>query len=156
MLAILFIMLFIIIVVKKSRRLYCVAFLYLKISHLGYSMWPFYIENRPHGLYHVDFLYKNIEKGVFFMTGMISVITQGLILSIMALGIYITYKILDFPDLSVDGSFALGGAIIAFSLTNNISPIVGTVLAIICGLISGLVTGIYISNLKFLTYFQVF
>ncbi|GAA0121897.1 MAG: ABC transporter permease [Clostridium argentinense] len=76
------------------------------------------------------------------MTGMISVITQGLILSIMALGIYITYKILDFPDLSVDGSFALGGAIIAFSLTNNISPIVGTVLAIICGLISGLVTGI--------------
>ncbi|WP_366914717.1 ABC transporter permease [Clostridium sp.] len=76
------------------------------------------------------------------MTGIISVITQSLILSIMALGIYISYKILDFPDLSVDGSFSLGGAIIALSLTNGLSPITGTLLALICGLTSGLVTGI--------------
>lgn len=54
------------------------------------------------------------------MTGFLSVLTQSLILSMMALGIYISYKILDFPDLSVDGSFSLDGAIIAFSLTNNI------------------------------------
>lgn len=76
------------------------------------------------------------------MTGFLSVVTQSLILSIMALGIYISYKILDFPDLSVDGNFSLGGAIIAFSLTNNISPITGTLLAMVCGLISGLVTGV--------------
>lgn len=82
------------------------------------------------------------------MTGILSVVIQSLILSIMALGIYISYKILDFPDLSVDGSFALGGAIIAFSLTNNLSPIIGTLLAIVCGLISGLVTGILHIKLK--------
>lgn len=76
------------------------------------------------------------------MTGVISVVTQSLILSIMALGIYISYKILDFPDMSADGSFSLGGAIIALSLTNGISPVTGTLLALICGLISGLITGI--------------
>lgn len=82
------------------------------------------------------------------MTGIISVITQSLILSIMALGIYISYKILDFPDLSVDGSFSLGGAIIALSLTNGLSPIIGTILALICGLIAGLITGILHIKLK--------
>lgn len=82
------------------------------------------------------------------MTGIVSVVTQSLILSIMALGIYISYKILDFPDLSVDGSFSLGGAIIAFSLTHNISPIAGTLLAIVGGLISGLVTGVLHIKLK--------
>lgn len=82
------------------------------------------------------------------MTGIVSVVTQSLILSIMALGIYISYKILDFPDLSVDGSFSLGGAIIAFSLTHNISPIAGTLLAIVGGLISGLITGILHIKLK--------
>lgn len=82
------------------------------------------------------------------MTGIISVATQSLILSIMALGIYISYKILDFPDLSVDGSFALGGAVIAFALTNNISPVVGTILALICGLISGFITGVLHIKLK--------
>lgn len=76
------------------------------------------------------------------MTGIISVVTQSLILSIMALGIYISYKILDFPDMSADGSFSLGGAIIALSLTNGLSPVTGTLLALICGLISGLITGI--------------
>ncbi|WP_411168460.1 ABC transporter permease [Clostridium sp. MB05] len=82
------------------------------------------------------------------MTGIVSVVIQSLILSIMALGIYISYKILDFPDLSVDGSFSLGGAVIAFSLTNGISPTLGTLLALICGLISGLVTGILHIKLK--------
>ncbi|GAA0084761.1 ABC transporter [Clostridium sp. CTA-7] len=82
------------------------------------------------------------------MTGIVSVVTQSLILSIMALGIYISYKILDFPDLSVDGGFSLGGAVIAFSLTNGISPTMGTLLALICGLVSGLVTGILHIKLK--------
>ena len=47
------------------------------------------------------------------MTLLISVLEQGLIYAIMALGIYITYKILDFPDLTVDGSFPMGAAITA-------------------------------------------
>ena len=82
------------------------------------------------------------------MTGIISVVTQSLILSIMAIGVYISYKILDFPDLSVDGSFSLGGAIIAFSLSHNISPVAGTLLAVVCGLIAGLVTGLLHLKLK--------
>lgn len=76
------------------------------------------------------------------MTGIVSVMTQSLILSIMTLGIYISYKILDFPDMSADGSFSLGGAIIAISLTNGLSPITGTLLSVICGLTSGFITGI--------------
>ena len=47
------------------------------------------------------------------MTLVLSVLEQGMIYAIMALGIYITYKILDFPDLTVDGSFPLGAAITA-------------------------------------------
>ncbi len=90
------------------------------------------------------------------MIGIVSVVTQSLILSIMALGIYISYKILDFPDLSVDGSFSLGGAVIALSLTNGVSPIIGTLLALICGLILVLLLVFCILSLKFLTYFQEF
>ena len=82
------------------------------------------------------------------MTGIASVMTQSLILSIMALGVYISYKILYFPDLSVDGSFALGGAIIGLSLSNGLSPIIGTLLALICGLIAGLITGILHITIK--------
>lgn len=76
------------------------------------------------------------------MTGIISVIMQSLILSIMALGVYITYKILDFPDMTADGSFSLGGAIVAVSLASGISPIVGTMLSFCGGLTAGLVTSI--------------
>ncbi|MGS2396006.1 ABC transporter permease subunit, partial [Clostridioides difficile] len=67
---------------------------------------------------------------------------QSLILSIMALGVYITYKILDFPDMSADGSYTMGASIVAFSLTNGISPVVATLMAILCGCTAGLVTGI--------------
>ncbi len=76
------------------------------------------------------------------MTGIISVLIQSLILSIMALGVYITYKILDFPDMTADGSFSLGGAVLAVSLAGGMSPIIGTILAFTCGLIAGLVTSI--------------
>ncbi|WP_110943124.1 ABC transporter permease [Inediibacterium massiliense] len=71
-----------------------------------------------------------------------SVLAQSLILSIMVLGVYISYKILDFPDLSADGSFTLGGAIIAVMLKGGTSPIVGSLLAIVAGAIAGLLTGI--------------
>lgn len=76
------------------------------------------------------------------MPGIISVLIQSLILSIMALGVYITYKILDFPDMTADGSFSLGGAVLAVSLAGGMSPIIGTILAFTCGLIAGLVTSI--------------
>ena len=68
------------------------------------------------------------------------VLTQSLILSIMVLGVYISYKILDFPDLSADGSFTLGAAVTAVALTNGISPAVGSMAALLAGLLAGLIT----------------
>lgn len=76
------------------------------------------------------------------MGAMTEVLTQSLILSIMVLGVYISYKILDFPDLSADGSFTLGGAMIAVTLKNGISPTVGSIIALVGGLTVGLLTGI--------------
>lgn len=82
------------------------------------------------------------------MDALVGVVTQSLILGIMVLGVYISYKILDFPDLSVDGSFSLGGAIIAVALKNGLSPTTGFLLAIGGGLIAGLLTGILNVRLK--------
>ncbi|WP_055665500.1 ABC transporter permease [Desnuesiella massiliensis] len=76
------------------------------------------------------------------MEAMEAVLTQGLILSIMVLGVYISYSILDFPDLSVDGSFSLGGAVIAIMLKSGHSPILGVMVALLSGGIAGLLTGI--------------
>ncbi|WP_315167358.1 ABC transporter permease [Metaclostridioides mangenotii] len=76
------------------------------------------------------------------MTGIVSVLIQSLILSIMAIGVYISYKILDFPDMTADGGFSLGGAVIAVSLASGMSPIIGTILAFTCGLVAGLVTSV--------------
>lgn len=72
----------------------------------------------------------------------IGVLEQGLIYGIMALGVYITYKILDFPDLSVDGSFPLGAAITAVMLIGGVNPWVCLVVAFLGGALAGLLTGI--------------
>lgn len=76
------------------------------------------------------------------------VVVQSLILSIMVLGVYISYKILDFPDMSADGSFALGAAIIAIMLKKGVSPISASMLALLAGVIAGLLTGILHVKLK--------
>ena len=67
---------------------------------------------------------------------------QGLIYSLLAYGIYITYKILDFPDLTVDGSFPLGAAVTAVMLTSGVNPWLTIPASIAVGAISGLVTGV--------------
>ena len=56
------------------------------------------------------------------MTLVLSVLEQGLIYAIMAMGVYITYKILDFPDMTVDGSFPMGAAIAAAMISRDINP----------------------------------
>lgn len=76
------------------------------------------------------------------MEALQGVLVQGLILSIMALGVYISFKILDFPDMSVDGSFSLGGAVIVVALKFGISPFLASFLALISGILAGLLTGI--------------
>ncbi len=62
-----------------------------------------------------------------------SILEQGLIYGILALGIYITYKILDFPDLTVDGSFPLGAAITAALLTRGMNPYITLILSFLQG-----------------------
>lgn len=69
-------------------------------------------------------------------------ISQGLIWGIMAIGVYITYKILDFPDLSVDGSIGTGGAVAVVLITNGVPVWVALICAFAAGCLAGLVTGL--------------
>jgi putative tryptophan/tyrosine transport system permease protein len=66
----------------------------------------------------------------------------GIIYAIMALGVYLSFRILDFPDLTVDGSFVTGGAIAAIMITNGSNPFLATVMALLAGFIAGCMTGI--------------
>lgn len=68
--------------------------------------------------------------------------SQGLIWGIMAIGLYITYRILDIADLSVDGSFATGGAICVMALLKGCNVWVALLLAFLSGLLAGAVTGL--------------
>jgi putative ABC transport system permease protein len=72
----------------------------------------------------------------------VGVLETGLIYGIMALGVYITYRILDFPDLTVDGSFPLGGAVTASLLLKGFNPIAVLPLAFLAGCVAGIVTGL--------------
>ncbi len=72
----------------------------------------------------------------------ISIIEQGLIYGILALGVYITYKILDFPDLTVDGSFPLGAAVTAALLKSGVNPYLTLPVAFFAGAAVGLCTGL--------------
>ena len=82
------------------------------------------------------------------MTLLISVLEQGLIYSIMALGIYITYKILDFPDLTVDGSFPMGAAITAVMISKDINPLLTLPVSFLLGALVGVFTGLIHVKLK--------
>ena len=57
------------------------------------------------------------------MTLILGILEEGLIYAVMALGVYITYKILDFPDLTVDGSFPLGGCVAAAMIGAGANPL---------------------------------
>ncbi len=70
-------------------------------------------------------------------------IAQGLIWGIMAIGLYITYKILDFADLTVDGTLCTGAAVCAILVINGVSVWFAILVSFIAGLIAGLITGIF-------------
>lgn len=71
----------------------------------------------------------------------ISTLTQGFIYALLSYGVYITYKILDFPDLTVDGSFPLGAAVGALLLVNGTNPFLTLLAALVVGAVAGFVTG---------------
>lgn len=79
---------------------------------------------------------------------LIGVLEQGLIYGVMALGIYITYKILDFPDLTVDGSFPMGAAVTAVLLTNGVNPYLALLVSFLAGAVAGVCTGLIHVKLK--------
>ena len=79
---------------------------------------------------------------------LISTLEQGMIYGIMALGVYITYKILDFPDLTVDGSFPLGAAVTAVMITNGIPAALALPASFLAGAAAGALTGLIHVKLK--------
>ena len=82
------------------------------------------------------------------MSIIIGVIEEGLIYAIMALGLYITYKILDFPDLSVDGTFPMGAAVTAMLILKGVHPALTLLLSFAAGLLAGCITGLIHVKLK--------
>ena len=82
------------------------------------------------------------------MSIIIGVMEEGLIYAIMALGLYITYKILDFPDLSVDGTFPMGAAVTAMLILKWVHPALTLVLSFAAGLLAGCITGLIHVKLK--------
>lgn len=73
---------------------------------------------------------------------LISTMSQGFIFAIAALGIYITFRILDFPDLSVDGTFTMGAAICAISIKSGVNPVIAVLFAVGGGILAGGCTGL--------------
>lgn len=82
------------------------------------------------------------------MSIVIGVIEEGLIYAIMALGLYITYKILDFPDLSVDGTFPMGAAVTAMVILKGVHPVAALFISFFAGMAAGCITGLIHVKLK--------
>ena len=74
-------------------------------------------------------------------TAMLGAISQGILWGIMVLGVFITFKLLDIPDLTVDGSFATGGAVAAVLVVSGVDPTVAILAATLAGAACGAVTG---------------
>ena len=72
----------------------------------------------------------------------VTILEQGLIYGILALGVYITYKILDFPDLTVDGSFPLGAAVTATLIVKGVNPYLTLLIPFVAGALAGVCTGL--------------
>ena len=68
-------------------------------------------------------------------------LAQGLIWGIMAIGVYITFRLLDFADLTVDGSLATGGAVAVMLIRADVNPVIALVAAFVAGMLAGFVTG---------------
>lgn len=75
---------------------------------------------------------------------------QGFVFAIMALGVYITFRVLDFPDLSVDGTFPLGAAVSAVLIVKGVNPFASVAIATFSGMIAGVVTALLNTKLKIL------
>ena len=82
------------------------------------------------------------------MEFLIGAIAQGLLWAVMAIGVYITYRILDIADLTAEGCFTLGAGITCKLITSGFNPFVSTLFALVGGLLAGLCTGLLHTKLK--------
>lgn len=71
-----------------------------------------------------------------------STIGQGLLWGILALGLFLTFRILNFPDMTVEGTFPFGAAICISALVHGVNPIIATILSFLGGMLTGLITGL--------------
>lgn len=85
------------------------------------------------------------EKEIEMLLGTLE---QSFIFAVMVLGVYISYKILDFPDMTVDGSFPLGAAVAAASIVKGVNPVLALILAMAAGAAAGFITGMIHVKLK--------
>ncbi len=83
---------------------------------------------------NLNFYMKTLEEGMAFV--------------LLAMGVYITFRILDFADLTVEGSFPLGAAVAAKSIVSGLNPVLATIFAFLAGCIAGMITGIINTRLK--------
>jgi len=77
-------------------------------------------------------------------------VEQGLVYGIMVIGVYLTFRILDFPDLTVDGSLPLGASISAVAITSGVNPYLSLLLALAGGFIAGMITAFLNTKFKIL------
>ncbi len=82
------------------------------------------------------------------MNSIITILTQSLFLAIMGIGVYITYKILDFPDMTADASYTLGAAITASTIASGYPALVGILLSLLGGALAGMASGFLHVKLK--------
>ena len=78
----------------------------------------------------------------------VSAISQGMLWAILGLGIFMTYRILDFPDMTIEGSFPLGAAVCVTAITHGVAPILATLLGVGAGMVAGLITGLLYTKEK--------
>ena len=78
-----------------------------------------------------------------FINALPGAVSQGLVWGIMAIGVYITFKLLDIADLTVDGSFCTGGAVCVMMVTGGYNIWVAMLFAILAGMLAGMVTGLF-------------
>ena len=82
------------------------------------------------------------------MTLLIGSITIGLVLALLALGIFISFRIFDFPDITAEGSFTFGAAITASLIVAGVNPVAATIMAFVGGLLAGSATGLIHTRFK--------
>lgn len=82
------------------------------------------------------------------MTLLIGATTIGLILALLALGVYLSFRIFDFPDITADGSITLGASLTAVLLTHHCSPLLATAAGFLAGAVAGMITGVLHTKFK--------